>query len=66
MNPAEKLHRDALKHLVQARQTMQKLMAVSDDWSAKGMLDSDFNSLEESIREFGRCQLLIPDSHSKN
>ena len=34
-------------------------MAVSDDWTAATMLKIDFDSLLESVQEFGQNHLLL-------
>ncbi len=59
MTKTEELHNAAIKHLAESRQAMRKLMAVSDDWTATTMLEIDFESLEHSVQEFGRHQLLL-------
>ncbi len=57
MKRTEELHSTVVQHLAQAKATMKKLMSVSGDWTATTTLEYDFNSLEQSVHEFGRCQL---------
>ncbi len=56
MTTAEKLHSEAIEHLAQARERMRNLASVSDDWSAATLLEIEFDSVEETCRDFGRCQ----------
>jgi hypothetical protein len=56
MTVAERLHSETMGHLANARQTMNQLMACTADWSAGVQVEIDFRALEDSCREFGRCQ----------
>ena len=56
MTVAEKIHTEAMDHLEKARQAMKKLAACTSDWSAGTMVEIEFDSLEETCHEFGRCQ----------
>ena len=38
---------------------MEKLTALCDDWVAVGVVESEFATLKETIREYARCQLGI-------
>lgn len=60
MTIAERLHRQAMNHLGEARQTMKKLAACTPDRSAGVLLEVEFDSVEETCREFGECQFGLP------
>lgn len=53
---------NVLAHLHDARQSMQRLAAFSEDWVAKGLIEAEFSNLEGMVREFARYQLQMdPD-----
>ena len=56
MTLAEKVHRDAIRHLTEARREMKKLASCTGDWTAVVLVEIGFDDLEETCREFGRCQ----------
>lgn len=48
---------EVLLHLRHARESMDRLMSTSDDWVANAAVESEFEQLEDTVREYGRCQL---------
>ena len=59
MSLTEELHQSAVEHLAESRLAMEKLLSVSDDAMTKTIVDCDFTRLEETIQEYGRCQLQL-------
>jgi hypothetical protein len=50
---------DVLAHLRDARESMWRLMAFSQDWVCRGLVETEFGVLQDMIREFARCQLCM-------
>jgi len=64
--PDERYHALALDHIAQARDAAMRLAGMTQDWTAKGLLEIEFRELERTVREFGRCQFGIGlSSHRK-
>lgn len=52
---------EVLLHLRHSLAAMRRLMAVSEDWTGKGLVEMGFWGLQERIREFAECEFgLIP------
>ena len=66
MTIAERLHGETLTHLSMARRAVKELTACTADWSAGVLLEVDFDALEETCREFGRCQFGLPAATPEN
>jgi len=56
MTVAERLRDEAMNHLTEARRAMNKLSACTADWSARALLESQFENVEDTCREFAQCQ----------
>ena len=59
MSTIEKTHNDAMIYLKLARQEMMNLAACTSDLSSKVMLECEFEELEITCEEFGKCQFGI-------
>lgn len=56
---------EVLLHLRHARDAMRRLMAVSEDWAAKAVVEAEFRDLRDVVRGFARCQLGLPVSRGR-
>lgn len=55
-NLFEQDYREIITHLKRAYNAAQRLMCVSEDWTAKYEVEEEFRSLRDTIREFAECQ----------
>jgi hypothetical protein len=59
MTVAERLHRELMNRLAEARQAMKRLTCGCPDWTATTMMEMDLEQLESSCREFSACHFGI-------
>lgn len=64
MTVQEKLHEEAMFHLLEAKDRMRRLAVACPDWTANAEVNVTFQHVEEACRNFGRYQLGIPRINS--
>lgn len=56
MTLTEQLHGEAMTGIRQAKRAMEQLAQATADHQARIVLECEFQSIEQTIREFGKCQ----------
>lgn len=65
MRTVQEIHEDLTRHLAKARRTLQDLLALTPDWTARCQLRVQFEELEEEVRDFAIYQLGITTTQRK-